>query len=52
MAHFYPWPDGDGQLVYLFRVVFRSTMAVSIVLAEWIIRKGRARPSTVLATVG
>lgn len=115
MAHFYPWPEGDGQIVYIERLVFGSAMVVSIglallairrrdyashgawmirgyavglgagtqvlthlpwfvlvggkpgelpralmmgagwginvVVAEWIIRKGRTRPSTVLAPV-
>jgi uncharacterized membrane protein len=32
MAHFYPWPDGDGVAVYLERLVFGSGMAASIVL--------------------
>ena len=39
MAHFYPWPEGDGQLVYLERLVFGSAMAVSIVLALYAIRR-------------
>ena len=39
MAHFYPWPDGDGQLVYLERLVFGSAMVVSIVLAVNAIRR-------------
>jgi predicted membrane protein DUF2306 len=33
MAHFYPWPAGDGQGVYLERLVFGSAMVASIVLA-------------------
>jgi len=32
MAHFYSWPQGDGQLVYLERLVFGSGMVLSIVL--------------------
>ena len=32
MAHFYPWPEGDGVGVYVERLVFGSAMAVSIVL--------------------
>ena len=39
MAHFYPWPAGDGQLVYLERLVFGSAMVVSIVLALHAIRR-------------
>jgi len=32
MAHFYPWPEGDGVGVYLERLVFGTLMIVSIVL--------------------
>ena len=32
MAHFYPWPEGDGVGVYVERLVFGTAMAVSIVL--------------------
>jgi uncharacterized membrane protein len=39
MAHFYPWPEGDGQVVYLERLVFGSGMLVSIVLAIAAIRR-------------
>jgi uncharacterized membrane protein len=39
MAHFYPWPPGDGQIVYLERLVFGSAMAISIVLALLAIRR-------------
>jgi uncharacterized membrane protein len=39
MAHFYPWPAGDGQLVYLERLVFGSAMAASIVLALAAVRR-------------
>jgi uncharacterized membrane protein len=39
MAHFYPWPEGDGQVVYLERLVFGSAMAASIVLAVAAIRR-------------
>ena len=51
MTLFYPWPQGDGQLVYLERLVFGSAMTLSIVLGigaigrrdfaahgEWMIR--------------
>lgn len=33
MAHFYPWPEGDGIVLYWFRLVFGSAMAASIVLS-------------------
>lgn len=39
MAHFYPWPEGDGELVYLLRLVFGSAMAASIVFALGAIRR-------------
>jgi uncharacterized membrane protein len=39
MAHFYPWPEGDGEVLYLLRLVFGSAMAVSIVLAVAAIRR-------------
>lgn len=32
MAHFYPWPAGDGFGLYVERLVFGTAMAVSIVL--------------------
>lgn len=39
MAHFYPWPAGDGQLLYLERLVFGVAMVASIVLALAAIRR-------------
>jgi hypothetical protein len=33
LAQFYPRPQGDGEFLYLLRLVFRSAMAVSIVPA-------------------
>jgi hypothetical protein len=39
MAHFYPWPAGDGQLVYLERLVAGSAMVASLVLALLAIRR-------------
>jgi hypothetical protein len=30
MAHFYPWPAGDGWLVYVERLIFGSAMVISI----------------------
>ncbi|MBP8275093.1 MAG: DUF2306 domain-containing protein [Acidobacteria bacterium] len=32
MAHFYPWPPLDGQVVYISRLLAGSGMAVSVVL--------------------
>jgi uncharacterized membrane protein len=39
MTQFYPWPTGDGWLVYLERLVFGSAMVGSIVLALDAIRR-------------
>ena len=39
MAHFYPWPEGDGQIVYVERLVFGSAMTLSIALGLWAIRR-------------
>ena len=39
MSHFYPWPEGDGELVYMLRLVFGSAMAMSIVLAVDAVRR-------------
>jgi hypothetical protein len=39
MAHFYPWPPGDGETVYAFRLVFGSAMAISIALGLKAIRR-------------
>ena len=33
MAHLYPWPEGDGEVLYRLRLVFGSMMAMSIVRA-------------------
>ncbi|HJR65857.1 MAG TPA: DUF2306 domain-containing protein [Gemmatimonadaceae bacterium] len=35
----YPWPEGDGEVLYVIRLVFGSAMAVSIVLAIRAIRR-------------
>jgi hypothetical protein len=32
MTQFYPWPDGDGELLYIFRLLFGSAMLFSIVI--------------------
>jgi uncharacterized membrane protein len=39
MAHFYPWPEGDGQIVYMERLVVGLAMVVSILLAISAIRR-------------
>lgn len=39
MAHPYPWPEGDGELVYMFRLIFGSAMLLSIVLALAAVRR-------------
>ena len=39
MTLFYPWPKGDGALLYILRLVFGSAMVVSIVLGFAAIRR-------------
>lgn len=39
MSHFYPWPPGDGWLLYGFRIVFGSAMVVSILMAVGALRR-------------
>jgi uncharacterized membrane protein len=39
MAHVYPWPAGDGQGVYVERLVFGTAMAASIVLGINAVRR-------------
>lgn len=39
MAHFYPWPDGDGEALYVLRLVFGSAMVLSIALAVEALRR-------------
>ena len=39
MSHFYPWPVGDGELLYVFRLLFGAAMAVFVVLAVKAIRR-------------
>ena len=39
MTHFYPWPDGDGELLYGLRLLFGSAMLLSIVLGVAAIRR-------------
>jgi uncharacterized membrane protein len=43
MTLFYPWPEGDGELLYIFRLLFGSAMVVSIVLGFSTIRRGDVR---------
>ena len=40
MTLFYPWPDGDGELLYALRLLFGSAMVVAIVLGFTAIRRG------------
>jgi hypothetical protein len=39
MMQFYPWPEGDGVLLYGLRLLFGSAMALSIVLGVFAIRR-------------
>jgi uncharacterized membrane protein len=39
MAHVYPWPEGDGEVLYLLRLLFGSAMALSIILALRAVRR-------------
>jgi uncharacterized membrane protein len=39
MAHFYPWPAGDGMGVYVERLIFGTAMIASIVLALAAVRR-------------
>lgn len=39
MAHFYPWPQGDGPLVYAERLVFGTAMVLSVVLGLYAIKR-------------
>jgi len=43
MTLFYPWPKGDGALLYVLRLVFGSAMVVSIVLGFTAIRRRDVR---------
>jgi uncharacterized membrane protein len=43
MTLFYPWPKGDGALLYALRLLFGSAMVVSIVLGFSAIRRGDVR---------
>lgn len=39
MAHFYPWPEGDGVGVYVERLVFGTAMLLSIILGLDAVRR-------------
>ena len=39
MSHFYPWPKGDGEALYVLRLVFGTAMLVSMVLGLYAIRR-------------
>jgi uncharacterized membrane protein len=39
MAQFYPWPAGDGVMLYALRLMFGSAMLMSIILAVDAIRR-------------
>jgi uncharacterized membrane protein len=39
MAHFYPWPAGDGELLYALRLGFGTAMVVSIIAGLNAIRR-------------
>ena len=39
MAHFYPWPAGDGQILYIERLVVGFAMVASLVFAVNAIRR-------------
>ncbi|GIK44029.1 MAG: membrane protein [Chloroflexota bacterium] len=39
MTLFYPWPDGDGELLYGLRLLFGSAMVLSIILGVVAIRR-------------
>lgn len=39
MAHFYPWPAGDGQVLYAMRLIFGFVMTFSLVMAVIAVRR-------------
>jgi uncharacterized membrane protein YozB (DUF420 family) len=39
MAQFYPWPAGDGEVLYVLRLIVGSAMTLSIVLSADAIRR-------------
>jgi uncharacterized membrane protein len=43
MTVFYPWPDGDGALLFALRLLFGSAMVASIILGFTTIRRGEVQ---------
>ncbi|HEY0604099.1 MAG TPA: DUF2306 domain-containing protein [Herpetosiphonaceae bacterium] len=43
MTLFYPWPTGDGALLYVFRLLLGSAMVASIILGVTTIQRGDVR---------
>lgn len=39
MAHFYPWPEGDGQVLYLERLIVGTAMTAFIVASVFSLRR-------------
>ena len=39
MAHFYPWPDGDGQVLYLERLLVGTAMTAFLVASVFSLRR-------------
>jgi uncharacterized membrane protein len=39
MSHFYPWPESDGELLYVFRLIFGTAMLLSILLGALAVRR-------------
>jgi uncharacterized membrane protein len=39
MAHFYPWPSGDGYALYVIRIAVGAAMTMSLILALAAIRR-------------
>ena len=39
MAQVYPWPAGDGEAVYLERLLVGTVMAVAIIRGAWALRQ-------------
>jgi hypothetical protein len=39
MAHFYPWPAGDGRILYVERLLVGTAMVLSIVLGLYAIKR-------------
>jgi hypothetical protein len=39
MAHFYPWPAGDGEVLYAMRLLFGFVMTLALILAVLAVRR-------------